>query len=638
MKYYYVHTKEFEVLAASSIVYAKNKEIALIPTNIDRLDDLEIREDEHILVSASVDEIKKVMHFASKKSVSLGIIPNTHQKELKSTFNFPNALEEQIDLALEPCGKKLDLLYCNEQLVLQEVVIGEVPPLDSFSSSMEKLTIWERTKSFFSMVKKIKSLTHTSFTITTAKEKVLKFSAIGAVGVEYNNRTFAAKLMAKYLKFNDSRLSLVVLSPSSILEYMGYVFQSHILKRTPSSLPESVGYLHSSKLHIETQNELSVTIDSVNSLHTPVTLETKEEALALSVGEKFWEMSSPVKEVKESVRVKHLPCDKEISTYLGKTIPLFSHASYEQFASLFTTLREESKLNATFMTLLILATMIATFGLYINSASVIIGAMLLAPLMQPIVGVSMALLRRDVSFFLNGAKSVLVGVLAVVFTAVFISWLLPLEQLTSEMNGRLSPTILDMFVAIVSGVAAAYAKSNEKIVGSLAGVAIAVALVPPLAVSGIGLGWAISGIDVGLGMFGSALLLFITNLVGIVLAASLTFLMLGFSPVSVAKKGIFYALLLVGIVSVPLSISFAQMKHDIDIVKQNHQLSKQFSSIIINAKKVKLENIKLDAEVLRCEVVASDILTSEEKKNLKNMIAKEVGEDVRVLVSFWYEL
>jgi uncharacterized hydrophobic protein (TIGR00271 family) len=626
-KYYYLHTKEDEELVKATVLHAKSKKIELVSVEIEDLKTLSVEEGEHLLVSASLEEIKEVLHFAAEKGASVGIVPRAEQKELKSTFDLPNDLEKRVDLALVPCDKKLDLLYCDDHLVLQEVVIGEVPPLDSFSTSMEKLSFLERMKSSFSMVKRINSLTHTSFTITTAKEKVLKFSAIGAVGVEYNNRTFASKLIAKYLKFNDSRLSLVILSPSSIFEYVGYIFQSHILKRTPAILPSSVGYVHSHKLHIEAERELSVTIDSINSLHTPVTLETKAEALALSVGEKFWEKSSSVKEIKENVRVGHLPSDKEMSSYLGNSIPLFAHASHEQFSALFTNLRDESKLNATFMTLLILATMIATFGLYINSASIIIGAMLLAPLMQPIVGLSMGLLRQDITLFMDASKSVLVGVMAVLFSAMLIAWLTPLAQVTSEMNGRLSPTILDLFVAIVSGVAAAYAKSNEKIIGSLAGVAIAVALVPPISVAGIGLGWG------DFTMFSSAFLLFITNLVGIVLAASLTFLMLGFSPVAVAKKGILYAFILVAIVAVPLSASFIKMKHDIGVTQQLSNFK-----TTINKTEIKLKNIDVQGKKVRCEVVASDILSGDEKRKLKLLIAKEVGEEVQVLVSFWYEL
>ena len=623
---YYIYASESEKFAFKVSEYVEKQEIELRLIEIDKLNELSL-DNGHLIVTGSMDDIKVVMQYAHEYNMSMGIIPLSDQKELKHTFLFSCNFEKSIDSALEISEKKIDLLYCNNALVLQEVVIGEVPPLDSFSSNMEKQRLFERGKTFCGLFSKIKNLTHTQFTVTTGKEKVLKFSAIGAVGVEYNNRTFASKLISKYLKFNDARLTLVVLSPSSILQYMGYIFQSHILKRTPEQLPSSVGYIHSSQLEIASKDELNVTVDSQMVMKTPVVLESRAEALALSVTEEFWEKSSKVKEIKENVKVDHLPSDVEMSNYLGKSIPLFAHASREQFTSLFSNLREESKLNSTFMMLLILATIIATFGLYINSASVIIGAMLLAPLMQPIVGLSMGLLRQDITLFFDGAKSITVGVVAVIISAFLISCLLPLEQLTSEMNGRLSPTILDMFVAIVSGVAAAYAKSNEKIVGSLAGVAIAVALVPPLAVSGIGLGWQ------DWSMFGSALLLFITNLVGIVLAASLTFLMLGFSPVSVAKKGLFYALTLVAIVSVPLYISFKQMKHDINI-----QGALSAFETTINSKTIYLKNIAIQGKEVRCEVIASDILNSREKKKLKRLISDELGEEVKVLVAFWYEL
>jgi len=624
---YYIYAKSSRKFVDEVLEYPimKNTKVELVALN--NIDELMLEEKDHLVVTGDVSDIKKVMNFVYEKKVSLGIIATPEQKELQSTFELPSKLEDAITLALKKCEKQIDLLFCDDVLVLQEVVIGEVPPLDSFSSSMEKQGLWERTKSFFSILKKVRHLQHTSFTVTTAKENVLKFSAIGAVGVEYNNRTFASKLIAKYLKFNDTRLSLVILSPSSIVQYMGYIFQSHILKQTPEVLPKSVGYIHSHSLYIETATEQPITIDSQCCLQTPVTLETKAEALTLSVGEEFWAKSSKVKEIKESVKVSHLPCDEEMSNYLGKSIPLFSHASKEQFSALFTNLREESQLNSTFMTLLILATMIATFGLYINSASIIIGAMLLAPLMQPIVGVSMGILRQDISLVTSASKSVGVGVFAVMFTAMVIALLLPIEPLTSEMKGRLSPTILDMFVAIVSGIAAAYAKSNEKIIGSLAGVAIAVALVPPIAVAGVGLGWG------EWAMFSSAFLLFITNLVGIILAASLTFLMLGFSPVSVAKKGIFYAMVLVAIVSVPLYISFTKMKHDIEVQK----ILGKFETTI-NNKVIHLNNIEIQGKEVRCEVIASDILSKKEKEDLNTEIADEVGEEVKVLVSFWYEL
>ncbi|HFD13772.1 MAG TPA: TIGR00341 family protein, partial [Epsilonproteobacteria bacterium] len=319
------------------------------------------------------------------------------------------------------------------------------------------------------------------------------------------------------------------------------------------------------------------------------------------------------------------------SAYLRKSIPFFSHASKEQYTSLFTNLREESKISQTFMVLLILATMIATFGLFINSSSVIIGAMLLAPLMQPIVSLSMGVLRQDSTLELNGAKTITLGVLAVLLTAAIIAMFTPIERLTSEMSGRLSPTILDLFVAIVSGAAAAYAKSNEKILGSLAGVAIAVALVPPIAVAGIGLGWA------DWHMFSSAFLLFITNLVGIVLAAAFVFAILGYSPLHVAKKGIMTWLLIVALVSIPLYRSFVAMEEDIRIQKILSNVDFDIGRYHVKLTHIELLH-KANADEMRCEVISTGILNLDEKKALKEAILKSIDKMAEVIVTFRYRL
>jgi len=631
MKIYYIYTQSEEKFVNRAIEYLLKREIIFQEIEINNLDSVLIEQNTHFLITGSLYDIKSVLKMASSHEVSVGIIPLPKQKELINTFSLSSDFEKSIDMALVPSEEKIDLLYCEDNMVLQEVVIGDVPPLDSFSSSMNSSTIWQRVTSFFGITNKVRQLKHTSFKITTSKEKVLNFSAIGAVGVEYNNRTFASKLIHKHIKANDGRLSLVILSPSSVLQYMHYIFSTHILRQTPKNLPSSVGYIHSSSLFIEPMRELPVTIDSDRCIKTPILLKTKAKALSLSVGEKFWEERSSENFTKENVKVDHLPSDKEMSNYLGKNIPLFSHASREQFSGLFISLREDAQLNSTFMTLLILATMIATFGLYINSAGVIIGAMLLAPLMQPIVSASMGLLRQDSTMLLKSIKSISFGVLAVLFSAMVIALLLPMEQLTSEMNGRLSPTILDMFVAIISGIAAAYAKSNEKIIGSLAGVSIAVALVPPIAVSGIGLGWG------DWSMFYSAFLLFVTNLVGIIMAAALTFMMLGFSPLHIAKKGISYASILVLIVSIPLYISFDKMIEKVQV----EQILSRFEHKI-GDKEIYLQNIKLQKHgsklEVRCEVISSDILSKKEKSLLKQKISDEVGENVEVLALFLYRL
>lgn len=231
----------------------------------------------------------------------------------------------------------------------------------------------------------------------------------------------------------------------------------------------------------------------------------------------------------------------------------------------------------------------------------------------------------------NAIKTIAIGVLAVLVTAALIAFLLPMQRLTPEMAGRLSPTILDLFVAIVSGIAAAYAKNNEKILGSLAGVAIAVALVPPIAVAGIGLGWG------AWYMFSSAFLLFVTNLVGIVLAAAATFMVLGYSPIKVAKKGLLTWLVIALMVAVPLYSSFGRMQENARI-----QTILTDTYFMVGGKKLELSHIEVlhhkGKPEIRCEVITSGILSPEDKAYLKEVITQSVGREIEIIATFRYRL
>jgi uncharacterized hydrophobic protein (TIGR00271 family) len=626
---YYIYTDSKKEFIDKCKEYLEDEEVFYLPFS--KLGDLDVTRVSHFLVTGCLNEIKLLMRIAYQNEKSLGMIATKEQKELIKTFSLTSKIKDAVKDALIVNEKKIDILYCNGEIVLQEVVVGDAPPLDSFDTTLQEKGYFDRVKLFWDTLKRVKSLKHTHITLTDAKENSFKLSAVGLVGLEYNNNTFASKLIQSKLSVNDGKCSIVILSPSSIVQYMGYLFKSLVSHNTPKKLPQSVGYISSSKVTIESKTELSVLIDSSKKLMTPVVLEVKEKALALSVGRDFWEKQGTQGNNKDSIKIDHLPFDEESANYLSEGIPFFTHASKEQYASLFTNLREESKVSQTFMVLLVLATMIATFGLFINSASVIIGAMLLAPLMQPIVSLSMGVLRQDTALEMNGAKTIAIGVGSVLMTAALIAMVIPIEQLTSEMAGRLSPTILDLFVAIVSGAAAAYAKSNEKILGSLAGVAIAVALVPPIAVAGIGLGWG------DWSMFVTSFLLFITNLVGIVFAGAFTFAILGYSPLHLAKKGIAIWLAIVALVAIPLYASFSKMKEDI-------QVQKKLSHLAFNVGEhdVKLTHIELihraKIDEVRCEVISTGILSQEEKVVLKEAILKTISKKATIIVTFRYQL
>ncbi len=625
----YIYGSVEEVFLDKCRTLLQNERVTYIP--LSQMHTIEQERFSHFMVSGVLEEIKEVISYVEIHGGSLGIVPLPSQKNLMRTFALPSKLEESIGLALERTEQKIDLLYCNNELVVQEVVIGDAPPLDTYDVVLQNKNIFKRIRLFFHTLRRVKGLHHTRIILTDENEKEIRVSAVGLVGVEYQNGTFASRLISSQINATDGKLSLLILAPVSMLQYVGYLFHALISQWKPEQLPRSLGYVRSSRLKVKTDRPLEVLVDSTVRFETPVVLRSTRESLQLSVGEEFWEKQSTDVKGKNSVKIDHLPSDEESASYLAKAIPFFSHASREQYASLFSSLREESRLSSTFMVLLVLATMIATFGLFINSSSVIIGAMLLAPLMQPIVSLSMGVLRQDSMLELSSARTIAVGVLSVLLTAAVIAWSIPIEKMTSEMSGRLFPTTLDLFVAIASGIAAAYAKSNEKILGSLAGVAIAVALVPPIAVAGIGLGWA------EWHMFSSAFLLFLTNLVGIVLAAALTFVVLGYSPIRVARKGIITWFLIAVLVAIPLYNSFEKMKENIAIQKRLANIH-----FTLQKQEVVLSHIQLiqHSKILevRCEVIASGFLSPEEKKLLKEVIEKTIDKKIEVIATFRYRL
>jgi len=187
-----------------------------------------------------------------------------------------------------------------------------------------------------------------------------------------------------------------------------------------------------------------------------------------------------------------------------------------------------------FFFLLALSSTIATFGLLANSAPAIIGAMIIAPLMTPIMGLAYGVVQLDWSQIARSLTTVLMGVLLVIAIGYVTTSATDLRVTGSEMINRAFPTLLDLGVAMAAGAAGAFSWSRESIRNSVAGVAIAVALVPPLAVVGIGLalghhaaedvglsfqdiGFHRGGEDIAAGAF----VLFLTNLAAIVIVAGL---------------------------------------------------------------------------------------------------------------------
>ena len=182
---------------------------------------------------------------------------------------------------------------------------------------------------------------------------------------------------------------------------------------------------------------------------------------------------------------------------------------------------------AAWWVMLLLSVAIATFAILQDSTAVVIGAMLIAPLMTPIIGIAGAIVNGWRWRLIASLALIAAGVSASIALAYIIgAWMpaiVPLD-VNTQVTSRVSPNMLDMAIALAAGAAGAYAIVDKRVSDSIAGVAIAVALVPPLGVVGLTL-------EAGmLSESGGAFLLFLTNLVSIVIAAVLVFFLTGFVP------------------------------------------------------------------------------------------------------------
>ncbi len=180
----------------------------------------------------------------------------------------------------------------------------------------------------------------------------------------------------------------------------------------------------------------------------------------------------------------------------------------------------ESTPDFDFFLLVVLSVLMATFGLLVDSPSIVIGSMLIAPILSPILSISLGLVMSDGKLLRRSVytvtKASLIGIAsAVLATLVFKS--VVGDGLTSEIISRTDPSLIYFFVAVVAGFAVSYTLAKPDLSETLPGIAVAVALIPPLSVIGIGIakldGDVISG----------SLILYLMNIIGIVFASLVSF-------------------------------------------------------------------------------------------------------------------
>lgn len=286
----------------------------------------------------------------------------------------------------------------------------------------------------------------------------------------------------------------------------------------------------------------------------------------------------------------------------------------------------DSSLHAPFIVLVIASCAIATFGLIANSAAVIIGAMIVAPLMSPITAFAFGVVNADPRVTRGSLTTLAVGVALALAISTILSFVTGVPNYGSEILARGAPTLLDLGVALAAGFVAAYARVRSEISATLAGTAIAVALMPPVCTIGIGLAHFDATLARG------AALLFVTNLLGIAFACMLAYALTGFASWERARAGLAWIAILVAVVAIPLGVSFARLLNQ---SRLEHAFQSALTGGTVTFRRVTIVATEFDwldsPPSVELTVRAAEPITSTQVRLLEAYAKRETGVPFRLI-------
>lgn len=293
-------------------------------------------------------------------------------------------------------------------------------------------------------------------------------------------------------------------------------------------------------------------------------------------------------------------------------------------AELLSQLKVGLQARADFYLMVALAASIAITGLIMNDGSVVLGAMLVSPLMSPIVGIACGIALGNLDLIRRSGASTFKGMGLVLVVGVVMTFLLPRVEPTDQILSRTHPGIFDLLAALAAGAAGAYSLGRKTVAGALPGVAMSLSLEPPLATAGYGLStsqfWIVGG----------ALLLFLTNLAAIVLSGVAIYLLLGMRPtrkerLTVVNKAAVIVILVILILVVPLGLG------TLGAVRKGHmkfQLESQFRQEAVR-ERFELLDVKITEQgngfLVHPTVLAFEEVTPGKIENLRKALEAQTG-------------
>lgn len=284
--------------------------------------------------------------------------------------------------------------------------------------------------------------------------------------------------------------------------------------------------------------------------------------------------------------------------------------------------REDCLLSERYLFMTAMSGGIAILGLLLSSPAVVIGAMLLSPLMGPIMGLGFALAIWDYNWVKQSARSLGWGTIMAVVLCSLVVFFSPIQTITPEIAARTRPNLFDLLVALFSALAGAYAMIRGR-EGTIVGVAIATALMPPLAVVGFGLAtfnWTV---------FSGALLLYVTNLITIALTAWIMARLYGFRTALSERQSLFQNLAVVVVfvaLAIPLFLSLQKIAFE---TNAQRVISNELQDAFGARSRISELDLDWDAEPIRIDAtMLTPRLRPEADEQVRSAIARRLETPV----------
>jgi uncharacterized hydrophobic protein (TIGR00271 family) len=309
-----------------------------------------------------------------------------------------------------------------------------------------------------------------------------------------------------------------------------------------------------------------------------------------------------------------------------------SHAPRINHQAVVKDIHAEVEITPGYFLSLNVANLIALCGLLLGSSPVIIGAMLISPLMGPILSFGFAFVTGDETIWQKAIRKILISIALSILVAALASYLSPLKELTGEILARTKPNLFDLIIAFLAGIVGAGAICTKKhFLTIVPGVAIATAVIPPLSVTGFGIA------TLNFEVFSGGFLLFFTNFVAIVLATCAVFFYYGFRRKMTTeiellqmKKRFTFLMAVLVVISIPLALT---LKNSIAEVRLNKSVSaalrqefeQEKSSHLVNFNYVEQDNGSLN---INAQLNTVRYLSEEELMQIQQLVGRRLTRKV----------